>query len=365
MLRLSCEPKPNERIITMDYNKNTTNSKKNKHLNFQERCFIEIRLKDKWSAYKISKAINRPINTVLNEIRRGTVSQIKLGKKVDRYFAQVGHRVYTENRENSKSKYKLLKCKDFLEFVDEKVSKDKWSLDACFGEALNTGRFQRSEMVCTKTLYSYVDLGFLNVKNSDLPIKLRLNKKKKIVRKNRRKLGHSIEERDKSNDSKEEFGHWEIDTVIGSKSKKDNVLLTIVERNTLNSIHRKIKSKTADAVLSEIMKLKKEFGSKFSEVFKTITSDNGLEFSSLSRIENSTETKVYFTHPYSSFERGCNERHNGLIRRFIPKGKLISNYDVDEISYIEDWCNTLPRRKLNYKTPQELFDKQLDLIYST
>ena len=365
MLRLSCEPKPNERIITMDYNKNTTNSKKNKHLNFQERCFIEIRLKDKWSAYKISKAINRPINTVLNEIRRGTVSQIKLGKKVDRYFAQVGHRVYTENRENSKSKYKLLKCKDFLEFVDEKVSKDKWSLDACFGEALNTGRFQRSEMVCTKTLYSYVDLGFLNVKNSDLPIKLRLNKKKKIVRKNRRKLGHSIEERDKSNDSKEKFGHWEIDTVIGSKSKKDNVLLTIVERNTLNSIHRKIKSKTADAVLSEIMKLKKEFGSKFSEVFKTITSDNGLEFSSLSRIENSTETKVYFTHPYSSFERGCNERHNGLIRRFIPKGKLISNYDVDEISYIEDWCNTLPRRKLNYKTPQELFDKQLDLIYST
>ena len=365
MLRLSCEPKPNERIITMDYNKNTTNSKKNKHLNFQERCFIEIRLKDKWSAYKISKAINRPINTVLNEIRRGTVSQIKLGKKVDRYFAQVGHRVYTENRENSKSKYKLLKCKDFLEFVDEKVSKDKWSLDACFGEALNTGRFQRSEMVCTKTLYSYVDLGFLNVKNSDLPIKLRLNKKKKIVRKNRRKLGRSIEERDKSNDSKEEFGHWEINTVIGSKSKKDNVLLTIVERNTLNSIHRKIKSKTADAVLSEIMKLKKEFGSKFSEVFKTITSDNGLEFSSLSRIENSTETKVYFTHPYSSFERGCNERHNGLIRRFIPKGKLISNYDVDEISYIEDWCNTLPRRKLNYKTPQELFDKQLDLIYST
>lgn len=365
MLRLSCEPKPNERIITMDYNKNTTNSKKNKHLNFQERCFIEIRLKDKWSAYKISKAINRPINTVLNEIRRGTVSQIKLGKKVDRYFAQVGHRVYTENRENSKSKYKLLKCKDFLEFVDEKVSKDKWSLDACFGEALNTGRFQRSEMVCTKTLYSYVDLGFLNVKNSDLPIKLRLNKKKKIVRKNRRKLGRSIEERDKSNDSKEKFGHWEIDTVIGSKSKKDNVLLTIVERNTLNSIHRKIKSKTADAVLSEIMKLKKEFGSKFSEVFKTITSDNGLEFSSLSRIENSTETKVYFTHPYSSFERGCNERHNGLIRRFIPKGKLISNYDVDEISYIEDWCNTLPRRKLNYKTPQELFDKQLDLIYST
>lgn len=349
----------------MDYNKNTTNSKKNKHLTFQERCFIEIRLKDKWSAYKIAKVINRPINTVLNEIRRGTVSQIKFGNKVDRYFAEVGDRVYTENRQNSKSKYKILKCKKFLDFVNEKVSKDNWSLDACFGDCIINNRFQRSEMVCTKTLYSYVDLGFMNVKNSDLPIKLRINKKKRVSRLNKIKLGRSIEERDKSIDTKEEFGHWEIDTVIGAKSNKDNVLLTIVERNTLNSIHRKIKSKTADAVLSEIIKLKNEFGSKFSEVFKTITSDNGLEFSSLSKIETFSDTKVYFTHPYSSFERGCNERHNGLIRRFIPKGKLISKYGVDEIAYIEDWCNTLPRRKLNYKTPQELFDNQLDLIYST
>ena len=62
----------------MDYNKNTTNSKKNKHLTFQKRCFIEIRLKDKWSAYKIAKVINRPINTILNEIRSGTVRQINL-----------------------------------------------------------------------------------------------------------------------------------------------------------------------------------------------------------------------------------------------------------------------------------------------
>lgn len=140
----------------MDYNKNTTNSKKNKHLTFQERCFIEIRLKDKWSAYKIAKVINRPINTVLNEIRRGTVSQIKFGNKVDRYFAEVGDRVYTENRQNSKSKYKILKCKKFLDFVNEKVSKDNWSLDACFGDSIINNRFQRSEMVCTKTLYSYV-----------------------------------------------------------------------------------------------------------------------------------------------------------------------------------------------------------------
>ena len=201
-------------------------------------------------------------------------------------------------------------------------------------------------MVCTKTLYYYVDFGFLNVKNSDLPIKLRLNKKKKIVRKNRRKLGRSIEERDKSIDIKEEFGYWEIDTVIGSKSKKDNVLLTIIERNILNSIHRKIKSKMAEAVSAEISRLKYEFGDKFSQVFKTITSDNGSEFAMFSDIEKDTDTKVYFTHPYSLFAKDCNEHHNGMIRRFIPKGKSIYNYSSDEIGYIEDWCNTLQKKSL-------------------
>lgn len=186
----------------MDYKNNNTNTKKNKHLTLQERYFIEIRLKDKWSPYKIAKVINRSINTVLNEIRRGTVTEVKVGQKIDRYFADAGERVYKSNRRNCKSKYKLLKCNDFIDFVNEKVSKDKWSLDACFGEALDTYRFQCSEMVCTKTIYSYVDLGFLNLKNTDLAIKLRINKKKKIIRINKRKLGRSIEERNKSIDTK-------------------------------------------------------------------------------------------------------------------------------------------------------------------
>ena len=99
-------------------------------------------------------------------------------------------------------------------------------------------------------------------------------------------------------------------------------------------------------------------------MFKTITSDNGSEFSNLSNIEKECSTKVYFTHPYSSFEKGCNERHNGLIRRFIPKGKAIFQYTIDEISRIEDWINTLPRKKLNYKTPEALFEQYLDSIYS-
>lgn len=348
----------------MNTKENTINTKKNKHLTLQERCFIEIRLKEGWSPYKIAKTINRPINTVLNEIKRGSVKQIKNGEEITRYFADVGDRVYKKNRENCRGKYKLLKCSEFIDYVVKKVLKDNWSLDACFGEAKASERFDRDEMVCTKTLYNYIDLGFIKIKNTDLPMKLRFNRRKNVIRMNKRNLGRSIEERDKAIETRREFGHWEIDTVEGIKDKEDCVLLTLIERKTLNSIHRKLPGKTASAVDEALANIKDEFGSKFSEVFKTITADNGSEFANLSDLENNSDTKVYFTHPYSSFEKGCNERHNGLIRRFIPKGKAIFQYTIDEITRIEDWINTLPRRKLNYKTPEELFDQYLDAIYS-
>lgn len=62
-------------------------------------------------------------------------------------------------------------------------------------------------------------------------------------------------------------------------------------------------------------------GEIFPEVFKSINSDNGLEFAGLTEIESITDSKIYFAHPYTSCERGKNERHNGMIRRCIPKGK--------------------------------------------
>jgi IS30 family transposase len=164
---------------------------------------------------------------------------------------------------------------------------------------------------------------------------------------------------------RKEFGHWEIDTVIGKKSKGEEVLLTIVERQTRNAIIRKIPSKTADAVSNEFKKIQTFFGDRFCKVFKTITSDNGSEFSELHELESISSTKVYFTHPYSSFERGTNERHNGLIRRFIPKGKSINDYADEDISFIEEWMNSLPRKILGYNTPEELFEYELDAIYAS
>ena len=349
----------------MDYPNDNTEIRKNKHLNFSERMTIELRLKDGLSPYKIAKELHRSINTVLNEIRRGTTTQIKQGKVVYIYLAETGEAIYKKHRNNSCCKYKRLECNDFINYAADKIKNDSWSPDACVGNALENNHFKRSQMVCTKTLYNYIDLGLIPITNADLPLKLHRNTKPTRVRKHKKNLGKSIEERPDYIEDREEFGHWEVDTVIGEKSGKDCILLTLVERQTRNAIVRKIASKTAESVMKEFNNIRYLFGDKFSQVFKTITTDNGSEFADLSELETYTHSQIYFTHPYSSFEKGTNERHNGLIRRFIPKGKRISNYSLDAIAFIEDWMNTLPRKILHYKTPEELFEAQLDIIYST
>ena len=109
--------------------------------------------------------------------------------------------------------------------------------------------------------------------------------------------------------------------------------------------------------------LKEEYGDEFSEVFKTITADNGSEFERLSELE-AYGIGVFFAHPYSSWERPQNERHNRLFRRYVPKGQSIDNYSAQQIISFADEMNALPRRVLNYSTPEELFDAFLDRVYS-
>lgn len=318
-------------------------------------------LKEGKTAYAISKVLERPINTILNEIRRGTVEQKKICKIIRIYLADAGQAIYDKNRKACCKQHQVLECEDFVRHIETAMIENSWSVDSAVGHARANGTFNKT--LCTKTIYNYIDLGLIKIKNHHLPLKLRRKIKGSIIRKNKKILGDSIDKRPVHINDRQEFGHWEIDTVIGSKSKKDEALLTLVERKTRNALVRKIQGKTKEAVMDALERLKVDFGCKFSQVFKTITSDNGCEFSDLATLEIS-DTKVYFTHPYSSFERGTNERHNGMLRRFIPKGKWISNYSHEAITRLEDWINYLPRKILGYKTPEELFDLELDLIYS-
>lgn len=346
----------------MDYSNDTPLSRKNKHLSAYERGQIALLHTEGLSPYAIGKRLKRASNTIRNELKRGTVPQIKGSKEVMVYYPDTGQLVYEANRKNCGTKYKLLECEEFIEHVTELFFKKNQSLDAICGAARRHNKFPESQMVCTKTLYNYVDAGLLGIANIDLPLKVKRSSKTKRIRQHKKNLGTSIDDRPDEINNRSEYGHWEIDTVIGRKNKSDKVLLTITERMTRKEIIRIIPSKTAEAVQNELINLTKEVGDCFSEVFKSFTSDNGSEFAELSTLELGTKTKVYFAHPYSSGERGTNERHNGLIRRFIPKGRSINEFSIEAIARIQNWCNTLPRKILNYLTPDEAFENQISKI---
>ena len=329
----------------------TPTHKKGQHLTREERYYISIRLNiGHWSIYKIAKELHRPYNTINKEVQCGTV--YLYNGKIKRYKPDIAEQKYKDNRVNSKRNYRCLECVEFLNYVVEMFTKKGWSLDASVGYAKENNLFSPDEMVCTKTLYNYVDLGLLPIKNIDLLEKPKRNTKSSNARKNRRILGKSIEERPETVNSREEFGYWEIDSVLGKKKDTEQPIMTIVERQTRMSLWIKVKDHSSLAIDEALQNLMNQFGNKKSEVFKSITGDNDSEFSNLSKIENNG-ISVYFTHPYTSCEKGTNECQS------------MSDYKTEDILFFSDVINGLPRKILNYHTPEELFETQLDRIYAT
>ena len=346
----------------MDQVHSTTEHRKGKHLSFEERVVIQTRLKDGWTPNRIAEELGCAPNTVRNEIKRGTVTLYR--SNIFRYKAKVGQAAYEKNREACCRHYDLLEKSAFISYVEEHFFENEWSLDVYAHRALKDGTFTREQIVCTKTLYGYADLGLLNIRNIDLPEKLHRSPKTARVRENKRVLGRSIEERPASIEDRTEFGHWEVDLVIGSKSGNDDALLTMIERKTREYWMIRIPGRDPNGVMEALREVRSQYDEHWDDVFKTITTDNGSEFSLLSGLEDLSNTLVYFAHPYTSCEKGSVERHNGLIRRFIPKGCRIDSFTNEQICQIEVWCNSLPRKILGYSTPDELFEDELDRIYT-
>lgn len=334
---------------------------KGKHLSFEERVIIQTRLKDGCSIRAIARKLGCSPSTISYEVRRGTVS-LYHGKQ-KRYKADQGQSVYQINRRHCGRKSDFLKKAGFINYVIKHFFEDGWSLDVCANRSLATGEFSHYQTVCIRTLYNYVDQGLMTIKNYDLPEKLKRNTKLHHVRQNRKKLGRSIEERPKEIEQRSEFGHWECDLVLGHKTKDDQVLLTLSERMSREFLIIRIPDKTSASVMQAFQMLQKQYSEHWNDIFKTITTDNGPEFADLANLEQVSKTLIYYAHPYTSCDKGTVERHNGLIRRFIPKGDCINNYSLQQIIDIETWCNSLPRKILAYHTPDEIFERELDQIY--
>ncbi len=138
----------------------------------------------------------------------------------------------------------------------------------------------------------------------------------------------------------------------------------MIERKTRAYLTIPIDSKTPEAVGKALESIRRSLGDKFDQIVKTITTDNGSEFAALSDIEKATKTLIDYAHPYSPYEKGTIENANGLLRRLLPKGRRIDRVEIDELITMMNWCNELPRKLLNYRTPRECIKQELEALWA-
>lgn len=344
-------------------NYTTKREKKYKHLTEKERYKIEVLLKDKKSAEEIAELLEKDRSTIYREIKRGTINRLQsdLTEK-EIYRANVAQAEYERQGRNKERALKIGKDKELEKYIRIKLEVKRYSPDAILGEIKAKGLKFKS-IICTKTLYNYIDREiFAGISNKHLWEKRKKKKRKyKVVgRVNvKNRMCRSIEERPKRIEKREEYGHWEGDSVKGPKGKNTS-LFTLTERKTREEIIIKIEQGTQEAIREAIDKLEKEYGVEFKMKFQSITFDNGVEFLDWERLELSVlkigekRTTIYFAHSYSSWERGTNENQNRMIRRFVPKGVDIASVSDEEIKDIQNWMNDYPRKILGYKTANQV-----------
>ena len=173
----------------------------------------------------------------------------------------------------------------------------------------------------------------------------------------------SIEKRPLVIEKRRDYGHWEGDTVKGPIGSKAS-LITLTERKSREEIILKVDHASQEEIKAALDGLERKYGFGFRSKFKSITFDNGVEFLDWRSLEISVfgkgrRTTIYFAHSFSSWERGTNENHNRMIRRFIPKGTNISTVTEEKIKDIEGWMNAYPRKILAYRTPNQVTDECL------
>jgi IS30 family transposase len=348
--------------------KDCSTKKKYVHLKESERFQVEVLVAAGKKVKEIARLLRRHRSTIYRELDRGTIerTQYDLTEKAV-YRADVGDREHKKRGKNKERALKIGKDRKLEEYIREKLMEGKFSPDAIIGQIKISG-LQFEGMICTKTLYNYIDAGiFEGISNANLWEKRKKKKRGyrsvgRVSRTNR--LCRSIEKRPKVAENREEYGHWEGDTIKGPQGSTAS-LLTLTERKSREEIIIWLASASQEAIKEALDGLEKKYGSTFKAKFKSITFDNGPEFLAwrlleISVLDGKRRTITYFAHSYSSWERGSNEIHNRMIRRFIPKGAEIALFSQDEINKIQDWMNNYPRKILGYRTPRQVADENLE-----
>lgn len=310
------------------------------------------------------------VSTIYRELKRGAYDRLDGGtwEVKTAYSPDIAEEKYQAHLREKGPDLKIGNDHELANYIETTILDKDCSPAAVLGFAMIEGKKFKTSL-SVPTIYKYIAKGlFLNLTQEELPRHGKKKHKYKKVKKNksasRAPAGESIEQRPEEIDEREEFGHWEGDTVYSGKGKRKTTraLLTLTERKTRKEIIIAIPNRKAETVVKALDALERKLGARrFRAIFKSITFDNGTEFAAAEELERSCinkhlpRTKVYFCHPYSSWERGTNENTNGMIRRRFPKGTNFAAVTNAQIVQAENWINNYPRKILGYKSSEIVF----------
>ncbi len=309
-----------------------------KHLTVEQRYEISTYLKCGKTISFIAQALGYNKSSISREIQRNSTKTGKYNPKFAQELSQEKKERFCKNRKFTKQ----------VEiFIVEKIEKEQWSPKQIQGYC----KRKSIPMVSHERIYQFVR--YDKKEGGDLYLNLRHKLKhrkrpigKFIPIKNR----VSIDQRPDIVNQKGRFGDWEIDTIIGHNQK--GAIVTITERTTNFFLMKKLnKGKNAEALAEVVIKMLLPYKAHIL----SITADNGTEFAQHEKIAKALNTKVYFTHPYSSWEKGLIEYTNKLIRQYIPKKSNFNEFNELKIKQIQAKINARPREKLEFDNPMKIF----------
>ena len=330
--------------------------KKQRRLTLKERVIIQTLLREKKSKSYIAIRLGRTRSTIGREVNKW------VQKKQDNYDAELSHWCAKEDYLNKRnldkiSTYPLLKF-----FVYSRLLSN-WTPEQISGRLKELYPNDTIMSISHEAIYRHIytrPQARLNKKLINLLVR---KKTRRRTPKKRRGGGSkiinqvSIDNRPQHIALRNEVGHWEGDLVIGKNHK--SAIGTIVERKTRFTLIVKLEPKKAGEVANEFS----EILNKLNPIYKkTMTYDNGIEMARHEKITQNTGIKIYFAHPYSSWERGTNENTNGLIRRYLPKGTNFNEIHINQLQIIQEKLNNRPRKIIGYKTPKEMMDLELKSV---
>ncbi|MGI0134881.1 MAG: IS30 family transposase [Candidatus Micrarchaeaceae archaeon] len=300
-----------------------------------------------------ARELDRGVSTVSEELKRGSLP-------TGEYVAIHAQRL-SELRKAHRQEREQLKNPWLFAYVYDKL-REGWSPEQITGRLKREWPDDRSRHLSPETFYQLVYAPEQAEKQlwEYLPRKQKKRRKQygRSVHKSRIPDRVSIHDRPKEIGARTTFGHYEGDSVEGQRSKHDGIR-TEVERLSRKLFARKVgriaSRETTDAQLAI-------FGRLPAAARLTTTLDNGREHHLHSELTTSLGLDVYFADPYSSWQRGCNEYHNGLVRRYLPKKTDFTWLTQEELDDIVEEINNRPRKCLDYATPNEVFYSEINKL---